>query len=71
MEQPLREPTELTALELDAVAGGFFNGSGNVFSFDGNGSHNGNGNGNRSGNVAFFSANGNADGNLNGNISIS
>jgi len=72
MKNVLRAPVELTESELDAVAGGgFLNGSFNAFSFNGNGSRDGNLNGNLSGNVAFLSANGNGDGNLNGNISIS
>jgi hypothetical protein len=71
MEQVFIEPTELTELELDAVAGGFLNGSFNAFSFNGNGSHDGNGNGNHSGNFAVFSANGNGNGSADGNISIS
>jgi hypothetical protein len=71
MEDILREPVELTASELDAVAGGFLNGSFNAFSFNLNGSHDGNGNGNVSGNVAFLSANGNGNGSVDGNISNS
>ena len=66
------EPVELTASELDLVAGGFFNNFLNVVvvadNGNGNGDHDGNGNrvirsGNRSGGVAL----GNADGNGNGN----
>ena len=71
MEQAFSELVELTESELDAVAGGFLNGSFNFGSFNGNGSHDGNGNGNHSGNVAFASANGNGNGSLDGNISIS
>lgn len=70
MEHILRQPVELIDADLDTVAGGLFNGSGNLGSFNFNGSHNGNGNGNRSGNVAFASANGNDNGNDNGNILI-
>jgi hypothetical protein len=71
MKQAVPEPTELSELELDAVAGGFFNGSLNVGSFNLNGSFDGNGNGNGSGNFAVLSANGNGNGNGNGNIHIS
>jgi hypothetical protein len=71
MEKALREPTELTELELDAVAGGVLNGSFNFASFNGNGSVDGNLNGNLSGNVAVLSVNGNGNGNGNGNIHIS
>jgi hypothetical protein len=70
VEDILREPVELIDAHLDAIAGGFFNGSFNAFSFNGNGSHDGNGNGNFSGNVAFASANGNDNGNGNGNITM-
>jgi hypothetical protein len=71
MEDILREPVELIDSDLDAVAGGFLNGSFNFHSFNGNGSHDGNGNGNHSGNFAVLSANGNGNGNADGNISIS
>jgi hypothetical protein len=71
MEDILREPVELIDSDLDAVAGGFVNGSFNFASFNGNGSVDGNLNGNLSGNVAFASANGNGNGNGNGNIHIS
>ena len=70
MEHILREPVELIDEDLDAVAGGFLNGSFDFHSFNGNGSHDGNGNGNYSGNVAFASVNGNGNGNDNGNITI-
>jgi hypothetical protein len=68
MENILREPVELTEIELDAVAGGFLNGSGNVFSFNGNGSHDGNANGNSL--LAVITANGNVDGSGDGNLAI-
>jgi hypothetical protein len=71
VEHILREPVELTDADLDAVAGGVFDGSFNILSFNGNGSLNGNGNGNLSGNLTLASANGNLNGNGNGNISIS
>jgi hypothetical protein len=70
VEHILREPVELIDTDLDAVAGGFLNGSGNIGSFNGNGSHDGNGNGNGSGNFAFASRNGNGNGNDDGNITI-
>jgi hypothetical protein len=70
VEDIVREPVELIDADLDAVAGGFFNGSLNAFSFNGNGSVDGNANGNFSGNFAVFSANGNGNGNDNGNILI-
>ena len=74
MENVLREPVELTELELDAVAGGGHGsviGSFNFGSFNGNGSFDGNGNGNGSGNFVWgSSANGNGNGSLDGNISI-
>jgi hypothetical protein len=71
MEHILRQPVELIDADLDAVAGGFFDGSFNAGSFNLNGSGNGNLNGNGSGNVAGVSFNGNGNGNLNGNIIIS
>jgi hypothetical protein len=71
MENLLREPVELIDADLDAVAGGFLNGSFNFHSFNGNGSHDGNGNGNHSGNgLGNASDNGNGNGNDNGNIEI-
>jgi hypothetical protein len=69
VEDIVREPVEMIDADLDAVAGGFFNGSFNAFSFNGNGSVDGNLNGNLSDNVAVLSANGNGNGN--GNIHIS
>jgi hypothetical protein len=66
--QDIREPIELTESELDAVAGGFANGSFNFGSFDGNGSVDGNANGNSV--IAVLTANGNLNGNGNGNIVI-
>ena len=70
MEDIVREPVELIDADLDAVAGGVFNGSFNFGSFNLNGSFDGNLNGNGSGNFAFASANGNGNGNNNGNIEI-
>jgi hypothetical protein len=61
---------ELTEAELDAVAGGLPNGSFYFGSFNGYGSHDGNGYGNGSGNRAGLSANGNLEGNGYGNITI-
>jgi hypothetical protein len=70
VEDIVREPVEMIDADLDAVAGGVFNGSLNFGSFNFNGSFDGNLNGNGSGNVAFASANGNGNGNHDGNITI-
>jgi hypothetical protein len=66
--QDIREPIELTESELDAVVGGVLNGSFNFGSFNGNGSHDGNANGNSV--IAVITANGNLDGSGDGNIVI-
>jgi hypothetical protein len=57
---------ELSEVELDAVAGGFLNGSFNVGSFNVNGSQDGdrNVNGSFTGNVAGLSGNGNYNGDI-------
>jgi hypothetical protein len=70
MADMLSEPVELTASDLDAVAGGSLNGIFNFGSFNFNGSNNGNNNGNGSGNFAFLSFNGNGNGNFNGNALV-
>jgi hypothetical protein len=51
----MEQMRELTEVELDAVAGGFLDGSLNFGSFSGNGSNDGNGNGNGSGSGSFIS----------------
>ena len=70
MDDILSKPLELTDSDLDAVAGGFGNGSLNSNSFNFNGSFDGNLNGNNSGNGGFFTSNESANGNNNGNFAV-
>jgi hypothetical protein len=62
----MEQMRELTKVELDAVAGGFLDGSFNFGSFNVNGSHDGdrNGNGSFTSNVVGLSGSGNNNGDI-------
>jgi hypothetical protein len=57
------EPIELSAAELDAVAGGILNFAFSIGNGNNNGNFNGNLNGNSLANIASVSGNGNGNGN--------